>query len=158
MRSNGEDITSNASLSGDFIVFDKVYSGVVVSYEISAKEHTVKFQDQEGSVSMMVSGGGEGQCEYPLEGMDYDSTSSSICAEGASVAIDIVKELGVKSWDAANKGVWVTDPNGGATTIFCDAMGILHIDNIIFGTYILDTSSIQAGSQLKLKAGDSEAK
>ena len=154
VRSNGTDITSHATLVGEYIEFDDDYPGVVISYQVSAQEHYVKFADQIGSVTMGVNGG-DGQCEYPLDGNDYDSTSSSICAEGASVAIDMISELGVKSWEATYKNIYVTDPNNVEISLQCDGFGVLHIEDIIFGIYTLDTSNIQPGSKLTLNAGGS---
>ena len=154
VRSKGTDITSHVTLDGQFLVFDKPYYGVVASYNTSGYSHYVRFQDYpEANVRMMVSGDGDGQCEFSLEGYDLDSTSATECVQGVTVPINMIDELGVSSRDAVNKNVRVVDPAGTVLNLKTDYFGILKIPNVMFGTYDIDTGNIKANSKMQLIAG-----
>ncbi len=149
VRSKGTDITSHASLDGRYLILDKEYPGVLISYEVTGKNHYVKFTDQIGEVTMLLNG----ECPYQLEGTDYDSTNSTICIEGASVAINMVEELAVSPNEAANKLVTVTAPDGTVEDMHTDSFGVLHLDDVAFGTYKIVTTNIKPGSRMSLIAG-----
>ncbi|WP_297525115.1 hypothetical protein [Sulfurovum sp.] len=154
VRSKGIDITSHTALDGQFIVFDKPYYGVVISYNTSGYSHYVKFQDYpESNIKMMVSGAGDGQCEFSLDGYDLDSTRATECVEGVTVPINMIDELGVSAVDAVNKDVRVLDPTGTVLNLRTDSFGILKIPNVVFGAYDIDTGNIKPNSKMRLISG-----
>jgi len=154
VRANGEDITANTSYDGEFIIFDKVYLGVIISYQVAALNHFIKFQNYpDQNVRMLVSGDVTGECTYNLVGYNQDSTSSTSCVEGVTVPINMMTELGATAGEASYKSVSVTDPLGNITTLTTDAFGVLKIPNVIFGKYSIDVNNIQRNSTMTLRAG-----
>lgn len=154
VTASGEPISP--SLSGNTLTFDKMYSGVLIAYMIGGFKNFVKFDNMPNeNIRMLVSGDEEGECEYSLEGYNQDNNSSLVCAEGVTATVDIVGELGVVPVEAIGKSVSITDPLGNITTQMVNNFGKLRVPTTVFGTYTLDTVSIQANSEIKLLAGNS---
>ena len=158
VRSNGTDITAHASLSGVYVVLDAVYNGVVVAYKVLGRNHYVQFDDQPDSQSirMVVSGSEDGDCEYELEGLNIDRTSSTECVEGVTVAIDMIAELGVHPWQAVNKAVTVVYPDETSVSINTNNVGVLHIPDVQFGEYNFNVSNIKKNVKMTMLAGDTQ--
>ena len=157
VRAGGADITANTTLNGEYIHFDAIYLGVIVSYLMEGREHYVNFGENypNEDIRMIVSGDVQGGCEYSLSGYSQDSTGATVCVEGVTVPINMIEELGVKPFEAVRRSVGVTAPSGITSVIATDNFGILKIPDVIFGEYLLDVNNIRRNSKMKLLAGGS---
>ncbi len=149
VRSNGIDITAQCSLSGRELSFNKMYTGVTIAYTANIINHYVKFSaDSSLRISMTVN-----SCDFTLDGANLDGSDGTYCAEGMSIGINMIDELGVKPWRAARKKVPVIYPDESSEDLFTDRFGVLHISSVPFGDTILDVTRIDATAKMTLTAG-----
>ncbi len=152
VRTNGVDITSHCSLAGRELSFDKVYTGVTIAYTTTILDHHVKFSaDSSLRISMIVN-----SCDFNLDGADLDGSDGTVCADGMSIGINMVEELGVKIWSATWRLVPVTYPDGSGETLTTDGFGVLHIQSVPFGETKIDVSRIDATAKMILRAAGGE--
>jgi hypothetical protein len=152
IRSAGTTISPTSySLVGSTISFSQFFDDVLISYTTRAFEYFVQLENEEGKrVRMVVS-----SCEYPLDGMDYDSTNSVICSLGITIPIDCIQELGATPAQAVGKSISMSDPNGVVSNVPTDNFGVARIENSIFGTYLMNTGNIIPHSSITVKVGAS---
>jgi hypothetical protein len=152
IRSNGVDITVHTQLSGNYILFDKEYTNIIISYTTIIYDHFIKFfATPESIITMVVNGS-----EYPLEGFNKDMTGDAPCILGSTVPVNIYEELGVQPFEALYKTVIVTYPDGSDLTTTTDPFGMIYIPNIQFGDHLINVNQVNNMSRMILISGAKE--
>ncbi len=146
VRSGGTDITANCSLDGNYVVFDKEYRNVAISYSIVITNYYIRFDAHpDSNVTMVVN-----ECEYSLEGINTDSTTSTECILGVTVPINMIEELGVKPFNAIGKEVTVRYPDDTVITLYVNSFGILYVPDIQRGDHKIDVTNISKTARMVL--------